>query len=107
MREPNALITTEALARDLGDRKLRIFDCTSYLEPPPPGSDDPHIAVPGRSTAPEKGARAEPIRRRRQSQRLVHRQRRDRDVEPVEHVDRVTETEERQKAQRHFPHRGL
>ena len=48
MREPNALISTEALAHDLGDSNLRIFDCTTYLEPPPPGSDDPYIAVPGR-----------------------------------------------------------
>jgi len=29
---------------------LRVFDCTTYLEPPPPGSDDPYIAVPGRSS---------------------------------------------------------
>ena len=50
MREPNALISTEALARHLGDSNLRIFDCTTYLEPPPPGSDDPYVAVPGRST---------------------------------------------------------
>ena len=50
MREPNVLISTEALARDLGDGNLRIFDCTTYLEPPPPGSDDPYVAVPGRST---------------------------------------------------------
>ena len=49
MREPNALISTEALARELGDSNLRVFDCTTYLEPPPPGSDDPYIAVPGRS----------------------------------------------------------
>ena len=50
MREPNALISTEALARELGDSNLRVFDCTTYLEPPPPGSDDPYIAVPGRSS---------------------------------------------------------
>jgi thiosulfate/3-mercaptopyruvate sulfurtransferase len=47
MREPNALISTEALARELGSNNLRVFDCTTYLEPPPPGSDDPYIAVPG------------------------------------------------------------
>ena len=29
---------------------MRVFDCTTYLEPPPPGSDDPYIAVPGRSS---------------------------------------------------------
>jgi len=50
MREPNALISTDALARDLSRGDLRVFDCTTYLEPPPPGSDDPYIAVPGRSS---------------------------------------------------------
>jgi thiosulfate/3-mercaptopyruvate sulfurtransferase len=50
MREPNALIRTDALARDLGHRLLRVYDCTTYLEPTPPGSDDPYIAVPGRSS---------------------------------------------------------
>jgi thiosulfate/3-mercaptopyruvate sulfurtransferase len=49
MREPNALVSTEALSRDLGDCNLRIFDCTTHLEPPPPDSDDPYVAVPGRS----------------------------------------------------------
>lgn len=48
MREPNALIGTDRLAAELGARDLRIFDCTTYLEPPPPGSDDPYVAVPGR-----------------------------------------------------------
>jgi thiosulfate/3-mercaptopyruvate sulfurtransferase len=42
MREPNALISTDVLARDLGRGDLRVFDCTTYLEPPP-GSDDPYI----------------------------------------------------------------
>jgi thiosulfate/3-mercaptopyruvate sulfurtransferase len=50
MREPNALISTDALSRDLSRGDLRVFDCTTYLEPPPPGSDDPYIAVPGRSS---------------------------------------------------------
>jgi hypothetical protein len=50
MREPNALISTDALARELGGDNLRVFDCTTYLEPPPPGSDDPYLAVPGRSS---------------------------------------------------------
>ena len=50
MREPNALISTDTLARDLSQGDLRVFDCTTYLEPPPPGSDDPYIAVPGRSS---------------------------------------------------------
>jgi thiosulfate/3-mercaptopyruvate sulfurtransferase len=50
MREPDALMSTDALARDLGSSRVRVYDCTTYLEPPPPGSDDPYIAVPGRST---------------------------------------------------------
>jgi thiosulfate/3-mercaptopyruvate sulfurtransferase len=50
MREPNALISTDALARGLSAGDLRVFDCTTYLEPPPPGSDDPYIAVPGRGS---------------------------------------------------------
>lgn len=50
MREPKALIGTEELAAILGEKKLRIFDCTTYLEPPPSGSDDPYIAVPGRNS---------------------------------------------------------
>ena len=50
MREPNALISTDALSRDLSRDDLRLFDCTTYLEPPPLGSDDPYIAVPGRSS---------------------------------------------------------
>ncbi|TWT11735.1 sulfurtransferase [Reyranella sp. CPCC 100927] len=47
MREPDALISTDTLARSLGDASLRVFDCTTYLEPTPAGSDDPYIAVPG------------------------------------------------------------
>jgi thiosulfate/3-mercaptopyruvate sulfurtransferase len=50
MREPQALIGCEELAAALGDANLRIYDCTTYLEPTPPGSDDPYIAVPGRAT---------------------------------------------------------
>jgi hypothetical protein len=50
MREPNALMTTEALMRELGNGNLRVFDCTTYLEPPPPGIDEPYIAVPGRAS---------------------------------------------------------
>ena len=50
MREPNALITTDALAREIGAPNLRVFDCTTYLEPPPPGSDDPYVAAPGRAS---------------------------------------------------------
>jgi thiosulfate/3-mercaptopyruvate sulfurtransferase len=50
MREPRALISTEQLAAALGEANLRIYDCTTYLEPTPPGSEDPYIAVPGRRT---------------------------------------------------------
>ena len=50
MREPQALISTEQLASALGQPDLRIYDCTTYLEPTPPGSEDPYIAVPGRRT---------------------------------------------------------
>jgi thiosulfate/3-mercaptopyruvate sulfurtransferase len=50
MRDPNALISTDALAHAL-DRgePIRVYDCTTLLEPAPPGSDDPYLAVPGRS----------------------------------------------------------
>jgi thiosulfate/3-mercaptopyruvate sulfurtransferase len=50
MRDPQALISTEQLVAVLGQANLRIYDCTTYLEPPPPGSDDPYLAVPGRDT---------------------------------------------------------
>ena len=50
MREPNALIGTEELAAALGQPDLRIYDCTTYLDPAPPGSDDPYLVVPGRRT---------------------------------------------------------
>lgn len=50
MREPQALISTRELAAVLGRPDLRVYDCTTYLEPPPPGSDDPYVAVPGRKT---------------------------------------------------------
>jgi thiosulfate/3-mercaptopyruvate sulfurtransferase len=48
MRDPQALIGTEQLAAVLTEPNLRIYDCTTYLEPPPPGSDEPYVAVPGR-----------------------------------------------------------
>jgi len=50
MREPEALISTEQLAAALGRTDVRVYDCTTYLEPPPPGSDDPYVAVPGLKT---------------------------------------------------------
>ena len=50
MREPQALINPAQLQSTLGQADLRIYDCTTYLEPTPPGSDDPYVAVPGRTT---------------------------------------------------------
>ena len=50
LRDPDALISTEALAARLGQPGLRIYDCTTYLEPPDPGSDDPYKPVAGWKT---------------------------------------------------------
>ena len=50
LRDPDALISTEALAARLGQPGLRVYDCTTYLEPPDPGSDDPYKPVAGRKT---------------------------------------------------------
>jgi thiosulfate/3-mercaptopyruvate sulfurtransferase len=50
MREPTALISTDALAREVGRAEMRIYDCTTYLEATPPGSDDPYIIVSGRDS---------------------------------------------------------
>jgi thiosulfate/3-mercaptopyruvate sulfurtransferase len=50
MREPEALISSGQLAATFGQPNLRIYDCTTYLEPAPPGSDDPYLVVPGRRT---------------------------------------------------------
>jgi len=54
MRDPRALIDTAtlaaSLAASLGDASLRVFDCTTYLDPTPAGSAEPYIAVPGRKT---------------------------------------------------------
>lgn len=47
MSHPAALITTEQLAAMLGDPNLRIYDCTTYNESVPPGSEVPYRAVPG------------------------------------------------------------
>src|SRR5262249_52037441 len=37
----------DELASALGQANLRIYDCTTYLEPTPIGSEDPYIAVAG------------------------------------------------------------
>ena len=50
LRDPDALISTEGLAARLGRPGLRVYDCTTYLEPPDPGSDDPYKVVAGRKT---------------------------------------------------------
>ena len=50
MRDPDALISTDTLAARLGESGLRIYDCTTYLEPPAAGSDDPYSVVSGRQT---------------------------------------------------------
>ena len=50
MRDPDALISPTQLEKLLGDPGLRIYDCTTYLEPAPPNSPDPYIALPGRAT---------------------------------------------------------
>ena len=43
----NGLISTTELADILGQADLRLFDCTTYLEPAPEGSQLPYLAVPG------------------------------------------------------------
>jgi thiosulfate/3-mercaptopyruvate sulfurtransferase len=48
MRERSGLIGTAELAALLGQGDLRLFDCTTYLEPTPLGSSDPYLAIPGR-----------------------------------------------------------
>jgi thiosulfate/3-mercaptopyruvate sulfurtransferase len=50
MRDPQALISTEQLEAIRSQSHVRVYDCTTYLEPTPAGSDDPYIAVPGRKT---------------------------------------------------------
>ena len=54
LRNPRALIDTATLAASLGDPSLRVFDCTTRLDPAPAGAAEPYIAVPGRDTF-EKG----------------------------------------------------
>jgi thiosulfate/3-mercaptopyruvate sulfurtransferase len=50
MTHPTSLIFTEELAAIFGQPHLRIYDCTTYLEPAPQGSSDPYLVVPGRKT---------------------------------------------------------
>lgn len=46
----NELITTAELADILTRPELRLFDCTTYLEPAPAGSGIPYVVVSGRQT---------------------------------------------------------
>jgi len=48
MPERNGLITSAELAEIVGQPDLRLFDCTTYLDYQPEGSDVPYIVVPGR-----------------------------------------------------------
>jgi thiosulfate/3-mercaptopyruvate sulfurtransferase len=50
MSSPTSLITTEQLAARLDDPDLRVYDCTTYLEPTLQRSDVPYRAVPGDKT---------------------------------------------------------
>jgi thiosulfate/3-mercaptopyruvate sulfurtransferase len=50
MATQDGLITTAELAGILHQPDLRLFDCTSYLEPAPEGSGVPYIVVPGKET---------------------------------------------------------
>ncbi len=50
MRDPKALITTEALAAALSDPAIPVYDCTTYNNPPPPGVDEPYLPEPGLRT---------------------------------------------------------
>jgi thiosulfate/3-mercaptopyruvate sulfurtransferase len=50
MAEHNGPISTAELAGLLGQPELRLFDCTTYLEPAPAGGGVPYLVVPGRHT---------------------------------------------------------
>ena len=46
----NGLISAAELAEILGQADLRLFDCTTYLEPAPADGSQPYLVVPGRHT---------------------------------------------------------
>ena len=50
MRDPQALMSSATLAAILGPPDVRVYDCTTYLEPPQPGSGQPYTVVSGRRT---------------------------------------------------------
>ena len=43
-------MTTAQLAAALGQPNLRVYDCTTYLDPPAAGSSDPYTVISGRRT---------------------------------------------------------
>ena len=48
-RDPNALVQTDWLEAHRGDSNLRIFNCTTHLQPAEPGSDIPYRIVSGKA----------------------------------------------------------
>ncbi len=48
-RDPNALVQTDWLAAHCADSNLRIFDCTTHLQPAEPGSGIPYRIVSGKA----------------------------------------------------------
>lgn len=50
MSLPASVVSTEQLAVMLGRPDVRVYDCTTYLEPAPPGTSDPYLVVSGRAT---------------------------------------------------------
>jgi len=48
-RDPSALVQTDWLEAHRGDTNLRIFDCTTHLQPAEPGTDIPYRIVSGKA----------------------------------------------------------
>jgi thiosulfate/3-mercaptopyruvate sulfurtransferase len=48
-RYPQLIVGTDALAASLDDPALRLFECTTYLDPPAPDTKAPYIVRPGRA----------------------------------------------------------
>ncbi|MDX1434218.1 MAG: rhodanese-like domain-containing protein [Gammaproteobacteria bacterium] len=48
-RHPDAIVSTDWLAAHLGDTDLRVYECTTYLDYLPEGSDAPYVVVSGRA----------------------------------------------------------
>ena len=47
--DPSALVQTDWVEAHRGDTKLRIFDCTTHLQPAEPGTDVPYRIVSGKA----------------------------------------------------------